>query len=36
VAPVTPSWRGCQPFIQRRCGTRAPSKWKNPLYVNWQ
>ena len=24
VAPVTPSKRGCQPFIQRRCGTRAP------------
>jgi hypothetical protein len=24
VAPVTPFRRGCQPFVQRRCGTRAP------------
>jgi len=24
VAPVTPFQRGCQPFVQRRCGTRAP------------
>jgi len=24
VAPVTPFRRGCQPFIQRRCGTLTP------------
>ena len=24
VTPVTPFRGGCQPFIQRRCGTRAP------------
>ena len=24
VAPVTPFQRGCQPFVYRRCGTRAP------------
>jgi len=31
VAPVTPSRRGCQPFKQRRCGTRAPLNRKNPI-----
>ena len=28
VTPVTPFRRGCQPFKQRRCGTRAPLIWK--------
>ena len=28
VAPVTPFRRGCQPFIQRRCGSLTPSNWK--------
>ena len=28
VAPVTPFRGGCQPFIQRRCGTRAPLNTK--------
>ena len=33
VAPVTPLWRGCTAFIQRRCGTRAPLNANLFLYL---